>query len=574
MDREQLMQALRNAHAAGDASGAQRIAAMIQALPAATPAPAPTPVRTPAPVTQDPMLPSPDTDTRSTQEYLEATGQAAPPLVNAEAALAPPRMPTGGGQFGDILRSGAAGAARGVGELLALPDTIGGGLDWLYERAGLIPEGARQQVPSVGGAIRQGVADFTSGAPEYQPQTTAGEYASTVGEFVGGGAGPRVGTVAGLLSEGAGQATEGTALETPARIAGGVVGGVLGAPRPQTVSPRLMGEAADDANALMARGIQPTAGQVSDSSILARMEGVYSPTSKQLDDLTAAAMRTAGNTSATRATPTALRETSDAITGGMNDILRNVDVPVSSGIGQRVADIVDDYAATTAGGLPNTNARRIAEEIMEVATSPVRSTIPAARLREWRTKLGSLTTSSDEATRDIAHELREVIDDATSAQLTNLGRADDVAALGQLRNQYRNLLVITDASTRGGREGARGILTPERLATASQRTVGRTNYALGRGTDLSDLSLQSLRVLGSQPTVQAGGFRDIVGLSSLGLGGSVGLATQSVPMAAAAAALPPLAQSAMRSAPIQGLLTNPATVFGQASRVAPGLLAQ
>ncbi len=75
--------------------------------------------------------------------------------------------------------------------------------------------------------------------PLYKPQTTAGQYANTVGQFVPGAvAGPgsvvRKGALAvvpGVASEAAGQATEGTAIEPYARVAGALAGGVTAAQR-------------------------------------------------------------------------------------------------------------------------------------------------------------------------------------------------------------------------------------------------------------------------------------------------------------------------------------------------------
>jgi hypothetical protein len=560
MEFEKIMTALRNAHAAGDTSAAQRLAQMAQAARQQQPQAAP----------QDAMVPSGDTDTRSTREF---AGGGEQPLIDTSMIGQPRDAQAYRGRTMDFLQSGLSGLARGATELAALPATIGDGLGALYERTGLIPQGSRENEPSIGAAIRDVAAQLTSGGIEYEPQTTPAEYAQTIGEFIGGGAGGRAGVLGGLLSEGAGQAAEGTAAEPYARAVFGIAGGLAGQ-RPTSATSMTMGEAADDANALMQRGITPTAAQVSDSGLLARLEGTVAPTGQQLDDLTAAALQTVGMTGANRATPKVLSQASDNITNGMNNILRNVDVPIDTSVGQRVLSIMDDYTGSTAGGAPTVSARRIANEIMDAATSPSARTFPATQMREWRTRLGKLTTSSDEATRDFAHELREVIDDATEAQLSALGRVDDISELSTLRNQYRNFLVLADASTKGGREGARGILTPERLSTASQRTVGRTNYALGRGTDLSDLSLQAMRVLGSQPTVSAGGFRDIVGLGSLGLGGSVGLATQSVPLAIGAAAAPIVGQSVMRSAPVQSLLMNPRAASLNAMRTTPGLLAQ
>ena len=73
----------------------------------------------------------------------------------------------------------------------------------------------------------------------YEPQTTAGEYAQTVGEFApaaatgpGGIARRAVSTVVpAITSESGGQAFKGTPFETPARVVGGLAGGYASAPR-------------------------------------------------------------------------------------------------------------------------------------------------------------------------------------------------------------------------------------------------------------------------------------------------------------------------------------------------------
>lgn len=174
------------------------------------------------------------------------------------------------GTAGDILASGASGIARGTAGLVGLPGTVGdlaqsglqgllsGGYrlatgEWAdpYSDSGVerFFAGPTQEVQSamIGGGsnplsaqnIQAGMATLTGGATEYQPQTTAGEYARTVGEFLPGGValrGPQTigqaltyGVAApALTSEAAGQITEGTAFEPFARVAGALVGGYAG----------------------------------------------------------------------------------------------------------------------------------------------------------------------------------------------------------------------------------------------------------------------------------------------------------------------------------------------------------
>ena len=499
---------------------------------------------------------------------------------------------TPGERLGQLIRGGTAATARGIADVPALPANL------LQLGARGVEKAAGMDGPSMVSRALSSLPDtrdILSNVPVIGPESQyvapglLGQYLSTAGEFAGGAgamAGPnavlRYGVAPGLASEGAGQLTagrefRGVDLEPIARTAAGVGTSFLAAPRSGIYT---RGADADDlatANRLSAAGVRPTAGQVSNSDRLMSAEGTLGTTGQQLDDLTAAAMRTTGST-AKKATPQVLARTQDGITNGMNTILQGVDVPVSSGIGQRIGDIAADYAEGTAGKMPSVNLRRISDQIIDAATAPSATTISATTLRKWRTRLGKMTTSSDEAVRDMAHELRSVIDDVTEAHLATLGRADDVAELATLRRQYRNFLTIADASTKGGREGARGILSPERLATASARTVGRTNYALGQGTDLTQLASDAKAMISSTSTVSPGAFRNVAvagggAAGGAGFGALLGGVPGAIIGAGVGVGAPIAMQGLLRSPLAQNILNNPQALT-QSSAALPGLLSQ
>jgi hypothetical protein len=129
-------------------------------------------------------------------------------------------------------------------------------------------------------AIQSAIEDNVTGE-FYKPQTTAGKYAETVGEFVPaamtgpGGFARKIGMQAvlpGLAAEAAGQATEGTAAEPYARAGAGIVAGLGGAAlsRPGSATAAIQGrlpagvtqQTVDDARKLMVesktRGIDLT----------------------------------------------------------------------------------------------------------------------------------------------------------------------------------------------------------------------------------------------------------------------------------------------------------------------------
>ena len=150
----------------------------------------------------------------------------------------------------DIGKSLAAGVGKGVAGLVGLPGLASRGADWLLEKgeqafsiqppakAPVAPPNLLPQPQQVQAAMESVTGKF------HQPQTRAGEYAQTVGEFLPGAlAGPggvvrnvaAFGVVPGIASEAAGGATKGTALEPWARgaaaLGAGAGAAVLSAPR-------------------------------------------------------------------------------------------------------------------------------------------------------------------------------------------------------------------------------------------------------------------------------------------------------------------------------------------------------
>lgn len=577
MDRDKLLQALQNAHNAGDTASAQRIAQMIQAMPAADAAPS-------GPVVSPAMGGSGLTPQQQLDEGLIPSGapsMPAPaplPLIDTSQIGQPQPMRTDGGPVADIARAGLSGLARGATELIALPDTLGDlvgrGVNAGARRLGF-DVGEFQPSP-IGSAIRGAASRLTSGATEYQPQTTAGEYAQTVGEFTGGGAGARVGTVAGLLSEGAGQLTEGTAAEPFARAGAGILGSVLATRRGLPFSGD--DEAARMANTLQQSGVRNiTAGQARQSQPIMRAEGRLSPAGAQLDDFTAATMRQIGSNKPI-ATPENLRAVERSIVQQMDDAISGVAIAPNQSHAQAATRIAADYVERVPAGSLTPRVRGIGSEIAAAA----RQVRPVAldRIKEWRSDIGRLTVSPDAATREAAHGMRRILDDMTDTALTQAGRADDIQALAQAREAYRNFIAVRDAASRAGAEGGR--LSPTQLNQSVIRSQGREAYATGRTTPFADFTRAGAATLRPAPATNPGGARTIsesLPLAGGALLGGGALQAGADPLTAGLLAgggilAPTIGQSAMRSAPIQGLLSNPATVLGQAVRTAPGLLAQ
>jgi hypothetical protein len=131
----------------------------------------------------------------------------------------------------DVARSLGSGMVRGAIGLAETPEMAGRAIKRGYQEVKQRLGGEVDQLTPIFDTATGRVLREATTLEEYQPQTTAGEYAGTVGEFlpaaIGGPAGlarrAGVAVTAGLGSEAAGQATEGTDLEPYARITGALV---------------------------------------------------------------------------------------------------------------------------------------------------------------------------------------------------------------------------------------------------------------------------------------------------------------------------------------------------------------
>lgn len=177
-----------------------------------------------------------------------AAPQPAAPPVGAAPQLVPvdhdPFAATPhSGLAADVAKSGGVGLAKGAIGLAGLPSDLATmanqGIDaaenWIGQKLGMAPAPQRDYANTLGSANIQNKIEGVTGK-FYEPQTTAGKYAQTIGEFAPGALGGpetlgarllKMVVAPGIASEAAGQATEGTALEPYARVVGAVAGGAL-----------------------------------------------------------------------------------------------------------------------------------------------------------------------------------------------------------------------------------------------------------------------------------------------------------------------------------------------------------
>lgn len=482
------------------------------------------------------------------------------------------------GAAGDALGAVGAGLSRGGMELLGLPGTIGdlggnlitGGINMAFGTELEYPQSAIS-----GRSIRGAASDLTGGATEYKGKTPLTKVGGTVGEFIGGGAGAKVGLIGGTASELAGQATEGTAIEPFARIAGGIL-----APMAASRLGAFAGgdEAAVMANKLKDSGVRNiTVGQAKASPGLMRAEGRLQATAQQLDDYTATIMKQIGSP-AKKATPSALLAAEQAIVKQMDDAVAGAVITPDINHAKGAAVVASRYAEMLPGQQIVPRIRGIANEIATMSRNG--TPVSLTQLKEWRSSIGQMTVSADAATREAAHGLRALIDGMTDQALLTANRGADIAELAKGREAYRNYIGIRDAASRAGAEA--GTLSPQALNQSVIRAQGREAYATGRSTPMSELTRAGAAVLRPAPAVLAGGGRSIQGgaqtaLASAGAAAAYGAGGGPLGILASGllgAAAPAIGKAAMRSGPIQSLMNNPGAFAAGVGRVSPGLLAQ
>lgn len=175
----------------------------------------------------------------------------------------------------DVAQSLPTGIIKGAIGLAGLPGLaaqgVGAASDLITEKVfGLtVPEEIKANKPAVAISPDNLTKQFESATGKlYEPQTTAGKFARTIGEFIpsaGGGLASqlRYAVAPGIASEGAGQLAQGTGFEQEARIgaalaAGGVASMIgRGNRAPQALAPALQG--VDDAALTSARTIMDDA---------------------------------------------------------------------------------------------------------------------------------------------------------------------------------------------------------------------------------------------------------------------------------------------------------------------------
>lgn len=434
----------------------------------------------------------------------------------------------------DIARSAATGLGEGVtgtvgllGDVQSLADSFG---TWVGDKLGL-PQLPPEVQAGFQAARAPTTVDIESATGfdqmKHTPQTTAGQYARTAGQFVpamaAGGAvqaGPGVvrrlagaatgtlaGTGAGLGSEAAGQMTEGTPLETPARLAGGIVGG-MGANvlTRRMVTPRAVPpERAKMAQTLRKEGIDNlTEGQVTGNlGVQARerkASGLFwdqtTERTKQLEKLTQASLARAG-VLARRATSDVMDDAFTKLGKQFDDLASRNTLAVDRQFGRDVATGLGDYMSLG----PATEKVNALQSFIDRIGSVIdpRGNINGRAYQSLRSSIerAARGSMSDPEYASALRGLKDALDDAMERSMA-AAKSPDLGAWRDVRKRWRNILVVDDAVGSTSATAAEGLITPEALRSAVKKKHGARNMVRGKG-DFEELSRAAAGIMKDLP---------------------------------------------------------------------------
>lgn len=486
----------------------------------------------------------------------------------------------------DVAKQIPSGIARGMAGMAAAPAQIG---NWLGEKATLGIDSAlgldHQQAPDDSSPLNPAKlpgAVESMGLP--QPETTAGEYANTIGQFlpsavIGGpvGFGKKLLTaaVSGASSEAGGQLTEGTAAEPYVRFGASFAGpaAISGVKRAVTPFP-LSAERAKAVQTMKKEGVGLTAGQTTGSETLRYAESelggraVSRQMEKQGEQFTSAALKRTGTT-ANRASPEVIDQAFTRI-GNQFDSLaaRNNFVPDRQ-LANDVLIAVNEYSSMVPSSARAPIVGKVAQDILTSA----RNGMSGEQYQALSSRLASMSrNTTDPQLKHALMGLRESIDDTMERGLAASG-SPDLGAWKQVRNEYRNLLVIEHAAAGAGEKAAEGILSPSALRNATVQKHGKRNYTRGKGdfADLARAGEATMKPLPQSGTAPRSAVRNFGAALPTILGASAGspLGPVGAIMGGAAGFAAPYAMGrALMSSPMQSYLTN--QLLAQFGSLSPG----
>lgn len=487
---------------------------------------------------QPPAAPARDYAAMSDAELLK---MVQPPSVAADVAKS--------GGIG--LVKGAIGLAGALGDLTDLgAKGIGAASDFISDKLG-VERYKRSEKPSIlnniptSETITKAIEEKTG--KFYEPQTTPGKYARTVGEFIPasalgpGGMAAKLGTgvTAALGSEGAGQLTEGTAAEPYARVAGALAGGIAPMAAARAVTPLpATAQRQRLVDILQDEGVTSlTAGQRTGNKALQFGEDMLgnAPGAGQSaanirqrgqEQFTEAAMRRAG--SGPEATPEVLAANNKRISDQFNDLSARNPLAADATVVRDISAVSNRYG-NVLDSMQKPIFERSVDSIFQKMLQPGGMT--GAEYQIARSDLGTmgnaLMPNNPQAGRAFKG-LRDALDKAMERGIAKNGNPDDIQLWRDSRREWGAQKTIEKTASRAGEATAEGQLVPANL----RNTVSAENrgaYARGEG-QFSELARAGAGVMAPLPNSGTAQRLNATNIAMLPVTATIGRALMSRPV--------------------------------------------
>ena len=255
-------------------------------------------------------------------------------------------------------------------------------------------------------------------------------------------------------------------------------------------------------NDVMAReGIDLSAGQQTGNKGLQYAESelggaaAANLTDRQAEQFTQAALARIG-VSAPRATPEVMNSAYQAIGQQFDDLAARNALVADQQMGQDLGAAVRQY-----NSVMNESARApiIEDTLRDLVTglSMNQGQLSGEAYKALRSRIGETARSTVNSDLKIAlQDIQHALDDAMERSIAANNPAD-AGAWSQVRNDYRNFLIIEDAMGRAGENTAMGLLSPANLRSAAANK-GKRAYVQGQG-DFADLARAGVSTMSPLP---------------------------------------------------------------------------
>lgn len=380
--------------------------------------------------------------------------------------------------------------------------------------------------------------------------------------MLGGGVLPAA--LGGMTSEAAGQATEGTPYELPARIVGALPGAYLGAKITTPLPSALSTEQQRLVTIAKQQGIPMTVAQETGRG--ARIESALTryPTS-------AGVMERIADQQATKIAQLASREAGTTVDNvgpeAMGRVAKNAsdafetakkfpeNIRLSEDFMATAGRKLDDYLSniSSVDVVPSVGKRvkELQGRVIETPAGKILPELTNEQYQEFRRGISlALQNTNKPGARDALKGLRTALDDAAEASLP----AEKMAAWKEARKNWSNYKMLSKATAQGTADSrSSGTLSPNALTMALRRDQGVDRFASTTG-GMNDIA----RVSGYlADTIPNSGTPQTLMMQGLLTGGPIGAAfmTGGLPMAGAAAAGVVAPNIAARAMTGQGWLT-------------------